>query len=83
MNGYEIYEYINAVYDVSKIKNIYVNADGGAWIRAGMKRLGGVTYVLDEFHLSKYLLKLTGHMKDTQQQAKEELCEAIKDGTVT
>lgn len=77
----EIYEYINAVYDVSKIKNIYVNADGGAWIKAGMKRLGGVTYVLDEFHLSKYLLKLTGHMKDTQQQAKEELCEAIKDGT--
>lgn len=76
----EIYEYINAVYDVSKIKNIYVNADGGAWIKAGMKRLNGVTYVLDEFHLSKYLLKLTGHMKDTQQQAKIELCEAIKDG---
>ena len=44
------------------------------------KRLGGVTYVLDEFHLSKYLTKITGHMLDTRQQAVKELCESIADG---
>jgi len=74
----EVYAYINATYDVSKIKNIYINADGGLWIKAGMHRLAGVKYVLDEFHLSKYVLKMTGHMKDTQEQARIELLTAIR-----
>lgn len=74
----EVYAYINATYDVSKIKTIYLNADGGPWIKAGMHRIAGIKYVLDEFHLSKYLLKMTGHMKDTQEQARIELCSAIK-----
>jgi hypothetical protein len=34
-----------------KLGAYYLNADGGGWIKAGMKRLEGVTYVLDEFHL--------------------------------
>ena len=75
----EVYDYIEATYDVSKIRQIYLNGDGGAWIKAGCKRIEGVKYVLDEFHLSKYLLKMTGHMMDTQQDARIELCEAIRD----
>lgn len=51
----EIYEYINGHYDLKKVKKIYLNADGGGWIKSGMKRLEGGTYVLDEFHLEKYL----------------------------
>lgn len=77
----EVYDYIEATYDVSKIKQIYLNGDGGAWIKAGCKRIAGVKYVLDEFHLSKYLLKMTGHMMDTQEDARIELCEAIRSKT--
>ena len=45
----EVYEYIAKRYDLSKVKKIYVSGDGGGWIKAGMKRIAGMTYVLDEF----------------------------------
>lgn len=74
----EIFEYVDAHYDLSKVKKIYLNADGGAWITAGKKRIAGITYVLDEFHLEKAITKLTSHMKDSQEDARKELYEAIR-----
>lgn len=35
----EIYEYINNHYELEKVKKIYLNADGGGWIKSGMKRI--------------------------------------------
>ncbi len=35
------------------MEKIYLNADEGSWIKAGRKQLGGITYVLDGFHLEK------------------------------
>ena len=77
----EVYEYINNHYDLDKVKKIYLNADGGAWIKSGMKRIAGITYVLDEFHLEKYLTKLTSHMKDSREDATDELRSAIRSKT--
>lgn len=65
----EVYAYLNAVYDLGKVKKIYLNADGGAWIKAGKNRIAGITYVLDEFHLNKYILRATSHMLDSQGDA--------------
>jgi len=77
----EVYAYIEAHYDTDKIKKIYLNSDGGAWIKSGYKRIDGIEYVLDEFHLSKCLLKMTGHMLDSQQDARYRLCKIIKRGS--
>jgi len=77
----EIYEYLESHYDLDQVKKIYLNADGGAWIQSGKKRIAGITSVLDEFHLRKYVLKLTAHLKDSAEDARKELCVAIKDGT--
>ncbi len=77
----EVYAYIEAHYEMDKIKQIYLNADGGTWIKAGQRRIHGINYVLDEFHLSKTLLKITGHMLDSQQDARERLCKIIRSGT--
>lgn len=79
----EIYEYLDNHYNLEKVKNIYVNSDGGSWIKAGMKRMAGVTHVLDGFHLEKYLTKLTSHMKDSRDEAAEELRTAIRSRTKT
>ena len=62
----EVYEYLDSHYDLSKVKKIYVNSDGGAWIMAGIKRIEGAIHVLDGFHLETYLTKLTSHMKETK-----------------
>lgn len=77
----EVYEYINNHYDLDKVKKIYLSADGGGWIKSGMKRIAGITYVLDEFHLEKYLTKLTNHMKDSREDAADELRTAIRSKT--
>jgi len=76
----EVYEYMDSYNDLSKVKKIYLNADGGGWIQAGVKRISGVTSVLDEFHLSKYMLKLTSHMLDSAEDARKELYAALKEG---
>lgn len=73
--------YVQATYDMESIKKIYINSDGGAWIKEGMNQLGTIEYVLDEFHLSKYVLKITSHMLDSQEDAKVEVCKIIRDGT--
>lgn len=77
----EVYAYLDSHYDLEKVKKIYLNADGGTWIQSGKKRIAGITSVLDEFHLQKYLLKMTGHMKDSVDDARKELRDAIKRGT--
>ncbi|MCD7723988.1 MAG: ISLre2 family transposase [Clostridiales bacterium] len=77
----EVYEYLDNNYDLSKVKKIYLNADGGGWIQAGKNRIAGVTSVLDEFHLSKYLLKMTGHMLESAGEARKELYAVIRNGT--
>ena len=77
----EVYTYIDNNYDISSIKRIYLGADGGAWIKAGGKRISGITYILDEFHLKKYLIKMTNHMKDSAYDARKVLSETIRDGS--
>ena len=63
------------------MQKIYLYADGGTWIQSGKKRIAGITSVLDEFYLQKYLLKMTGLMKDSADDARKELYDAIKSGT--
>lgn len=77
----EVYRYIDENYDLEKIKKIYLNSDGGGWIKAGMRRIGGVVHVLDRFHLEKHLTKLTSYMKDSADEARAELYKAICAGT--
>ena len=60
---------------------IYLNADGGAWIKSGKNRIAGITYVLDEFHLEKAITKLTSHMEDSIEDAKREIYTAIRNKT--
>lgn len=76
----EVFDYIENTYDTESIKQIYLNADGGAWIKTGYKGLGDVRFVLDEFHISKYVNKLISHTYDSKDDAKKEIYIAIKNG---
>lgn len=77
----EVWNYLDRTYDLSKVKKIYLSADGGAWIMAGRKRLHGLVYALDEFHLKKYLVKMTNHVLDSADDARKVLCESIAKDT--
>ena len=54
----EIYEYLDNHYDLEKVKKIYVNSDGGGWIKAGMKRIAGAWSVFIMTSLSNIVYPL-------------------------
>lgn len=74
----EVYEYIRCNYDIDSIEKIYLNGDGGSWIKAGKRKLAGLTYVIDGFHLSKYMIRATSHLLDSAEEVRNEIYEAIK-----
>ena len=76
----EVYDYLDSHYDLEKVKKIYLNSDGGAWIKAGRKRLAGISGVLDEFHVWKYLTECVSHLSDTREDGMRELLNALRDG---
>lgn len=76
----EVYAYLERTYDLSKIKKVYLNSDGGAWIKGAENNLGGLTKVLDEFHLQKYLTKMVGGLLDSADDERNELMEIIRKG---
>jgi len=58
----EVIDYIDDNYDVEKIETTYLAGDGAGWIKEGLNWLPRPKYVLDRYHLNKYVLKATGHL---------------------
>ena len=59
------------------MENVYIAGDGAPWIVAGCHVLEKSKFVLDKFHLGKYINKATSHLLDSQEDAKELIYEAI------
>lgn len=75
----ELKAYIEGHYDTEYLKRVYLNADGGGWIRAGREKIPHAVSVLDEFHLSKYLVSMTHFLwGDTGEIVRDELREKIQ-----
>ena len=72
----EVREYIEASYDMDVLEKIYLNGDGAAWIRSGQKYLEKAKFVLDRYHMHKYIIAATSHLQDSTQ-ARNELYRAI------
>lgn len=57
----EVCDYIAAYYELESLEKIYLYGDGANWIRVGQQYIPGVTFILDKFHLAKYIVKATAH----------------------
>lgn len=55
----EVAEYIDKKYDVGKLKKVYICGDGAAWIKEGLNWIEKSVFVLDRFHLLKYINQAT------------------------
>lgn len=73
----EVDEYINSAYDTDRIKRIYINGDGAAWIKAGTNAVPKSRFVLDKFHMHKYITTATAHLGDSAEDARSEIYRAI------
>lgn len=72
----EVYEYIEDNYEVEKIKRIYLSGDGAAWIKQGLDYLPKAKFVLDRYHINKYVTKATAHKREYASMIWECLREA-------
>lgn len=74
----EIAQYIDDTYDIENIEKIYLAGDGAPWIRQGLGWIVNSKFVLDKYHLKKYILKATGHVPELRQELKDAIDEADK-----
>ena len=73
----EVYDYISGSYDEEVLECIYVNGDGAEWIRTGAKVHAKAKFVLDRYHMHKYIIAATSHLGDSVQDARSEIWRAI------
>ena len=71
----EVANYIEAQYDVDSIESIYLSGDGASWIKQGLNWLPKSKFVLDNYHLQKYIKKATAHLND--ESIRQEVYDAI------
>lgn len=74
----EVFAFIESSYDEDALERIYINGDGAEWIRSGAKMHAKAHFVLDRFHMHKYIISATSHLKDSAQDARREIYRAIK-----
>ncbi len=65
----EVLTYLDNIYELDKVKNIYVLGDGANWIKTGLEWLPKSINILDKFHLTKVVNGIVG--KETKENAKE------------
>ena len=73
----EVWEYIEASYDTDELVKIYINGDGAAWIKSGQRLIHKAKFVLDRFHMHKYIIGATSHLMDSVEDARGEIYRAI------
>jgi len=73
----EVYDYISGSYEEEVLERIYVNGDGAEWIRTGAKVHAKAKFVLDRYHMHKYILAATSHLGDSAQDARSEIWRAV------
>lgn len=79
----EVKEYIEKQYETEEIEKIYFQSDGGAWMKKGVEILGA-EFVLDEFHIQKYIrrmARLSGNTEEIREENKKKIQELIENGS--
>jgi REP element-mobilizing transposase RayT len=71
----EVEEYIDNQYNMDSVETIYLSGDGAPWIRQGLNWIPKSRFVLDSYHMKKYINVATAHLND--ELIKQELKDAI------
>jgi len=79
----KVKEYIEKQYETEAIETIYFQSDGGGWMKKGIEVLGA-EFVLDEFHIQKYIKKMArlggGRTDEEREEAEKQLREWVEKG---
>lgn len=73
----QVSRYIDDVYDTEYLERVYIAGDGASWIKTGCEYIENSKFVLDKFHMMKYVNKSVTHLLDSAQEGKEEIWQAL------
>jgi len=73
----QVQDYINEVYDTEYLERIYIAGDGASWIKSGTDVLDKSKFVLDKFHMMKYINTSVVHLLDSASDVKNDIWEAL------
>ena len=75
----EVSEYIKASYETESIEKIYIyiNGDGAGWIKSGQRLIDKAKFVLDRYHMHKYIIGATSQLQDSAEDARREIYRCI------
>lgn len=74
----EVVNYIEAHYDSDVLEKVYISGDGAAWIKTGIEMIGlKCRFILDKYHLNKYILQATSHLFDSTEDVREQIYDAF------
>ncbi len=74
----EVQDYISATYDTDVLERVYITGDGAQWIKTGAEVLLNGRFVLDKFHMMKYLNQSVSHLEN-EDEMKEYMWECINE----
>ena len=72
----EVERYIYNTYDPDVLERVYIAGDGAGWIKTGVDVIAKSRFVLDKFHIMKYINNSTAHLENADE-IKEVLWECI------
>ena len=75
----QVQQYIYDNYDTEYLENVYIAGEGAPWIVSGCQVLEKSKFVLDKFHLCKYISAATNHLLDSTEDARELIYAAIRE----
>lgn len=77
---FEVLDYVEDNYNTEKLEKIFVCGDGASWIRHALEIIPGASFVLDYFHLEKYLTRALGRNTPLHRQAWRAIASADQAG---
>lgn len=63
----EVEDYIYSTYDPDVLERVYIAGDGAGWIRAGVDVINKSRFVLDKFHMMKYINTSVAHLENAEE----------------
>ena len=63
----EVEKYIYNTYDPDVLERIYIAGDGAGWIKTGVDVIDKSRFVLDKFHIMKYINVATAHLENADE----------------
>jgi len=65
---FEICDYIAQHYDLCCLEGVYISGDGASWIHTGVEAIPNATFILDRFHLAKYIITASAHVEGLKRK---------------